>query len=219
MRPTSQRPIPPSPSPHPRGFALISCISIMALIVMICLGMLALSGSEVKKAKHTTSELEARANARMALSIALSELQKSLGPDQRISVSSSVLDATPDTPAIDGLAHNNMLMVYDSWDTHLQGKKYLRDKDGEPTSSSITISDTYKAGRHQGLFRRHLISHTDETALQNMQAAVDSSVLKMTGDNSVTLVSPVDKNDADYDTSNNLTAGLIPINNNKGCIA
>lgn len=49
IRPTSQLRTFLTPRNHSRGFALISCISIMVLIVMVSLGMLALSGSEVKK--------------------------------------------------------------------------------------------------------------------------------------------------------------------------
>lgn len=83
--------------PHPsslreaRGFALIATISIMALLVMIALGMLSLSAVEVRSSQNGRAMAEAQANARMALMIAIGELQDSLGPDQRISARGATL--------------------------------------------------------------------------------------------------------------------------------
>ena len=71
-------------SETPAGFALIASISIMVLLVMIALGMLGLSAVEQRSSTQDSAMLAARANARMALMIAIGELQKAAGPDQRI---------------------------------------------------------------------------------------------------------------------------------------
>jgi hypothetical protein len=68
-----------------RGFALIATISVMVLLVMIALAMLSLSTIELRASQNGRAMAEARANARMALMIAIGELQKSMGPDQRVS--------------------------------------------------------------------------------------------------------------------------------------
>ena len=57
------------------GFALIATISIMVLLVMVALAMLTLSTVELKSAANGTAMDEARANARLALIMAIGELQ------------------------------------------------------------------------------------------------------------------------------------------------
>lgn len=184
----------------------------MSLLVILALAMVTLSKFETKKVKDSSSLHIARSNARIALMMALGELQKSLGPDQRISASSSILDEDPSTTDIDGVAHKNLLMVYDSWDTHLHAKKFLRDDNGKPTNSTISITDTYDTiGRHEKLFRRYLVSHEDTDTLKNLEAAIDSSIFNMDESNSVALVRPLSTSDPEYDASQDLRAGLIQV--------
>lgn len=61
------------------GFALISTISIMVLLLIVALAMLSLSTIEVRGSENARATEEARANARMALIYAIGELQKSSG--------------------------------------------------------------------------------------------------------------------------------------------
>jgi hypothetical protein len=56
----------------------------MVLLVMIALAMLSLSTLETRQSQQGAARAEAQANARMALMIALGELQKYTGPDQRV---------------------------------------------------------------------------------------------------------------------------------------
>lgn len=79
------------PSRRQKGFALIATVSIMALLVLIVVGMLALSTSETKKAKQSEHQLIAQANARMALTIAIGQLQESVGPDQRVTANADIV--------------------------------------------------------------------------------------------------------------------------------
>ena len=67
------------------GFALIATISVMVLLVMIALAMLSLSTIELRASQNGQAMAEARANARLGLLMALGELQKTMGPDQRVS--------------------------------------------------------------------------------------------------------------------------------------
>ena len=67
-----------------RGFALVATLVLFVLLMVICMGLLSLSSiglqaSERERALHT-----ARSNARLALALAIGQLQTSAGPDQRI---------------------------------------------------------------------------------------------------------------------------------------
>jgi len=91
-----------------RGFALIVTILLMVLLAIITVGTLSLSVVTVRSGGHESAQNRARANAKMALMIAIGELQKQVGPDQRITANSSILStATVPNP--------NWTGVWDSW--------------------------------------------------------------------------------------------------------
>ncbi len=69
----------------PRGFALVVTLSLLVLLTVVAIGLLSLSGITLRSSSQSAAMSEARANARLALMLALGELQKELGPDQRIS--------------------------------------------------------------------------------------------------------------------------------------
>ena len=100
-----------------RGFALVMTISILVLLSLVVVGMLTLSTLTVRSGQQELARLEAQANARLALMIALGELQKELGPDRRVSAPAGVLDENPDTPAIEGVRQPYWTAV---WDTRLE---------------------------------------------------------------------------------------------------
>lgn len=93
---------------HRRGFALVVTLSLMILLTMIAVGLLSLSAVSLRTSSQGQAAAEARANARLALMMALGELQKELGPDSRIT-------APPDagTAATGGKPH--WTAVYDAW--------------------------------------------------------------------------------------------------------
>ena len=77
-------------SPVP-GFSLIATISILVLLALIAVGLLTLSTTSVRSTKLGDAERVARANARMALVLAIGELQKATGDDRRITADASIL--------------------------------------------------------------------------------------------------------------------------------
>lgn len=79
-----------TPKQSQKGFALIATVSIMALLVLIVVGMLALSSSETRKATQSEHQLIAQANARLALTIAIGKLQEAAGPDQRVTATADI---------------------------------------------------------------------------------------------------------------------------------
>ncbi|MEP4077172.1 hypothetical protein [Haloferula sp.] len=66
------------------GFALIVTISILVLLGALAVGLLSLSTVSLRQSSASSGRQEARANARLALMLALGELQKTAGPDTRI---------------------------------------------------------------------------------------------------------------------------------------
>ena len=83
-RPRSHRPRPTPFFGRSRGFALIVTISLMVLLMVIGLGLLTLSAISMRSQRIGSAQSVARANARLALLIAIGDLQKHAGPDQRV---------------------------------------------------------------------------------------------------------------------------------------
>lgn len=87
-------------SPHPKsknrrakGFALVVALSLMILLTVIAVGLLTLAGVSLRSASQGDAMAAARTNARMALMLAIGDLQKLTGPDRAITAPSSLVDA------------------------------------------------------------------------------------------------------------------------------
>ncbi len=135
------------------GFALVATLSLMVLIVMLLVAMMSLSTIQTRSGQN--GKAEAEANARLALMMAIGELQVELGPDKRISAQAEILDDIPETDDADDVVHPYYLGIWESWDTWLTDKK-----------DSLTIQDTYKRGRDRTLFRKCLVSHPDASDIE-----------------------------------------------------
>ena len=91
-----------------KGFALVVTVSLLVLLSVIALGLLSLSVITLRSGTREQAQMEARANARLALQIAIGELQKQLGPDQRISANGAILSPN-------SVSHPHWTGVWDSW--------------------------------------------------------------------------------------------------------
>ncbi len=78
-------------SPDRGGFALIVALSLMAFILLLLLSLSTLVNLETRTATVHKQTLEARNNALMGLRVALGELQKTAGPDQRVTARADIL--------------------------------------------------------------------------------------------------------------------------------
>jgi hypothetical protein len=90
------------------GFALIVTLSLMILLTVIAVGLLTLSSISVRSAGQGNAMAMARANARLALMLAIGDLQKNAGPDQRVTARADVIDEKIANPRLTG--------VWDSWE-------------------------------------------------------------------------------------------------------
>ncbi len=86
-----------------RGFALIVTLSLMILLTVIAVGLLTLSSISLRSANRDGDMATARANARLALMLALGDLQKNAGPDQRVTARADVLDVNITNPRLSGV--------------------------------------------------------------------------------------------------------------------
>ena len=150
------------------GFALIATISVMVLLVMIALAMLSLSTIELRASRNGQAMAEAQGNARLALMLAIGELQKEMGPDMRVSAEAAIFDQNPNTEAIEGVSTQHWLASYESWGSWLNASYQ------NPSSSeTLNIQDTYTPKREK-MFRRWLLSLPDGMS-ENINAPVNLS--------------------------------------------
>ncbi len=76
-----------------RGFALIVTIVLVAFLVLILVGLATFTRVETQVASNTQQLSQARQNALMALNLAIGELQRTAGPDQRVTAPSNLAPA------------------------------------------------------------------------------------------------------------------------------
>lgn len=157
-----------------RGFALVVTLSLMVLLTVVAVGLLSLSAVSMRGASHELMTAKARNNARLALMLAIGEVQREFGPDRRISARAAILDDSPADREVTGVAHPHYLGAWNSWDTWLTDPK-----DG------MTIQSTYKRGRDPALFRKWLVSHPAAADYQTaLRADASSAMVVITGSRS-----------------------------------
>ncbi len=84
-------------STNPRGFALVIALSLMSFVLLLVLSLSALLQVENSTATISAAELEARMNAQLGAMIALGDLQRYTGPDQRVTARADILLAPGET--------------------------------------------------------------------------------------------------------------------------
>jgi len=82
-----------------KGFALVVTTSLLVLLSVIALGFLSLSAVSLRGSSLEIARMQARANASMALQIAIGELQRHAGPDMRVTASADILDPEGTSPS------------------------------------------------------------------------------------------------------------------------
>jgi len=164
---THPRPSATAPAPeagklnHKNGFALIITLSLMILLTVIAVGLLSLASISLRTSSHSNAMATAQANARMALMLAIGDLQKNAGPDQRITARADILDENITNARLTGV-----------WKSR-------------NTIAVSPIAGDYEAASKKAQFQGWLVSAADQTRLKDQDfaqiAAVDPTKLWNTG--------------------------------------
>ncbi|MGE9266649.1 MAG: hypothetical protein ACQKBY_01030, partial [Verrucomicrobiales bacterium] len=92
-------------------------VTLLLLLAMVVVGFLSLAAASVRQAGHRGAAAEARANARLALLLAMGELQKELGPDQRVNALAGGLSDDGGASSAAGVGRAHWVGVYDAWNS------------------------------------------------------------------------------------------------------
>lgn len=144
---------------QPQGFALPVTIILMMLLMIIAIGLLSLSQISLRTAGQSDAMATARSNARLALMLAIGDLQKSLGPDKAVTATSEILSTAPAKCQTTG--------AWESWDF-------------DPGSATHNY-DSEKSSR----FRRWLVSSAQPSDAENrdfVTAAWSGKTIELVGD-------------------------------------
>jgi hypothetical protein len=170
----------------PRGFALIVTISLLVLLMVLGVGLLSLSAISLRGASQGSARAEAQANARLAVLMAIGELQNSVGRDENITAPASILDSTPDTETADGVKYPHLTGVWAAREERL-GEDPDYDREGP--------------------FRRWLVSHADPDEVESITMAQGGNL-----DDPVLMANPPSRPDLASDAGR-VEAGRVPIGN------
>ncbi|HEY9249625.1 MAG TPA: hypothetical protein VIO38_10855, partial [Rariglobus sp.] len=99
------------------GFALLITITLLAFLVLLLVSLASLTRVETQVAGNNQKLSGARANALLALNLALGQLQKYAGPDQVVSARADITSAGALTqPYLTGLwKTSNTTSTPDTW--------------------------------------------------------------------------------------------------------
>jgi hypothetical protein len=141
-----------------RGFALVVTLSLMVLLAILAVGLLSLSTISLRATSQGAAQAEARANARLAMMLAIGELQKHTGPDTRVTAPSEITD--PESPPLTG--------VWRSWEgTNHETRGNFA---GRPVTPDYAAKKKAAAGG--GRFLTWLVSGTETGALPDNPASL-----------------------------------------------
>ncbi len=163
------------------GFALVATLSIIALITILTIGLLSLSRVSLRRATQDKAQAEAQANARLAINLALGELQKLAGPDRAITATSEILATSAGS-----VAKPNTTGVWESW-----------------WNFDPSASPDYQAEK-SNRFRRWLVSSPDSAGLRSLDFAKSpwsGKTIELVGEGSVGSAA----------AAGTVDAGLVPV--------
>lgn len=104
-----------------QGFALVAVLMLAVLLTLVVVALFSLLNVETQSGGNVALRNQARQNALTAVDIAIGELQKNLGPDQRISATATFLDTDPTTEAANGVYQPNWVGAWNSYDWNPAG--------------------------------------------------------------------------------------------------
>jgi hypothetical protein len=171
------------------GFAIIVTVSILVLLAVVAVGLLTLSTVTVRASKQGDAAAIARANARLALMLAIGDLQKSAGPDQRITARANIIG--------ENVANSQITGVWSSWEI----------KATDPPSPSA-----FEKSARDAKFRSWLVSNPNPTKATSIDFVRAEPTEPVTLWGKGTLGS-------NADPSSQVRASKVPVATSKGAFA
>lgn len=86
----------PQKASSSRGFALVLALSLMAFVLLLVISMTTLAQVESQSSRIGAAQIEAEQAALLGLQVALGELQKAAGPDQRVTATAGIIKGAAD---------------------------------------------------------------------------------------------------------------------------
>jgi hypothetical protein len=151
------------------GFALLITITLLAFLVLLLVSLASLTRVETQVAANGQQSAQARQNALMALNIALGQLQKYAGPDQRVTARADIDAALANTSTQSG----RWLGVYGR--AIASADTATRDLYADiPSKIQTDIAANSDADGKQAVLLNWLVSGNENTAF-NPSAAIDAN--------------------------------------------
>lgn len=135
-----------------KGFALVATLLMMVLLAVVSVGLLSLSTISIRTSMVDQARRTAETNARLAVMMALGDLQKALGDDRRVTASASILENS--TNALNG----NLVGV---WPANIKNSV----SQGPSTAFSEAFSVSYNKS-DDSTFKGWLVSGEPEDKLK-----------------------------------------------------
>jgi hypothetical protein len=171
------------------GFALVVTLSLMVLLAVVAVGLLTLSTVSLRASGQSEAMATARSNARLGLMLAIGELQKTAGVDQRITARADILGESIANPKLTG--------VWNSW---------------EIKATTPPLPAEYAKPARDGKFLGWLVSDTDPAATGEIAYASQPA------SSAVTLWGKGTLGSADPATSH-VSAAKVPLASSPGAFA
>lgn len=145
------------PKAHLGGFSLVITITLMVLLALVAVGLLSLASIVLRSAGSDAEMLEARSNARLALQIALGELQETMGPDTRVSANGAILSGRQSVSP-------NMNQVTGVWNAWKPDNTNIGNYEAKKAGAPIDVpTGQGQIKRPDGGFYRWLVSSQQDS--------------------------------------------------------
>ena len=147
-----------------RGFALLITVTLLAFLVLLLVSLASLTRVETQVANNNQQLAQARQNALMALNIAIGELQKYTGPDQRTTARSDMDGSLANTTTASG-----------RW-VGAYGNAGVADYAQIPSAVSTAVKNASDAKGSQAKLLNWLVSGNEGTTFNPDPAAPNPNV-------------------------------------------
>ncbi len=196
-----------------RGFALLITITLVAFLVLVLVALATLTRVETQVASNSQRQEQARQNALAALNIALGELQKYAGPDQRSTATADIVSGNDGTRSWTGVWGNAANPQTSAASAPVLLQWLVSGNHGTAFSPDAAVAATTDAfGQILAAPPAHAHVPTAVTGLAAGQSPL--SPLKIDGEDAALLVGPGSA--GDIDTTGYVAAPLVDITASPG---